>query len=110
GGASLFAVRAGAARYFLKVKHLAVTVESKLESESAFSTEPSLRNEHRVLRRFAGEPFVPRVQAYGEDRDHAFLLLEWLTPFEEATAGLGPGALADVFSRITAAVHALYAR
>lgn len=110
GGASLFKVATARAAYFLKVKHLAVTVESKLESEPAFSREPSLRNEHRFLERLAGEPFVPVVHGYVEDGDAAFLLLEWLTPFNAAIATLGPGALADAFARIGAAVHALYAR
>ncbi len=82
GGASLFRVTTATATYFLKVKHLAVTIESKLESEPEFSSEPSLRNEQRQLQRFAGAPFVPVVYGYAEDGDHAFLLLEWLAPFE----------------------------
>src|SRR5436853_5424381 len=49
GGASLFKVTTATATYFLKVKHLAVTIESKLESEAGFSPEPSLRNEQRHL-------------------------------------------------------------
>src|SRR5436189_606528 len=61
GGASLFKVTTAAATYFLKVKHLAVTIESKLECEPEFSPEPSLRNEQRQLQRFAGRSFVPIV-------------------------------------------------
>src|SRR6185295_1762620 len=64
GGASLFKVTTATATYFLKVKHLAVTIESKLESEPAFSSEPSLRNEHAHLQRLAGQPFVPVVHGY----------------------------------------------
>jgi GT2 family glycosyltransferase len=110
GGASLFKVTAGSAAYFLKVKHLAVTVESKLESEFAFSREPSLRNEHRFLQRLAGLPFVPTVHGYVEEGDHAFLLLEWLAPLESTVTGLGAGALVDAFAKIEAAVRALYER
>ncbi|HEY2387433.1 MAG TPA: glycosyltransferase [Candidatus Binatia bacterium] len=110
GGASLFKVATASASYFLKVKHLAVTVESKLESEPAFSREPSLRNEHRFLQRLAGLPFVPTVHGYVEEGDHAFLLLEWLAPFESAVAGLGAGALVDAFAGIEAAARALYER
>ncbi|MCC6850398.1 MAG: glycosyltransferase [Deltaproteobacteria bacterium] len=108
GGASLYRVTTAAAAYFLKVKHLAVTVESKLECEAAFSPEPSLRNEQRLLRRFAGAPFAPVVHGYAEDGDHAFLLLEWLTPFEAVAATLGAAALADAFGAVTAAVRTLY--
>ena len=110
GGASLFKVTTGSASYFLKVKHLAVTVESKLESEPAFSREPSLRNEHRFLQRLAGLPFVPAVHGYVEEGDHAFLLLEWLAPFESTVADLGAGALVDAFAGIEAAARALYER
>ena len=110
GGASLFKVTTAAASYFLKVKHLAVTVESKLESEPAFSREPSLRNEHRFLQRLAGLPFVPAVHGYVEEGDHAFLLLEWLTPFEGTVASLSAGALVDAFARIETAARALYER
>ncbi|MCC6764889.1 MAG: glycosyltransferase [Deltaproteobacteria bacterium] len=108
GGASLFRVTAAAATYFLKVKHLAVTIESKLECEAEFSPEPSLRNEQRLLQRFAGAPFVPVVHGYAEDGDHAFLLLEWLTPFETVAPTLGAAALAEAFRAVTAAVRALY--
>ena len=61
GGASLFSVTTASATYFLKVKHLAVTIESKLECEHEFTPEPSLRNEQRQLQRFAGRSFVPIV-------------------------------------------------
>ncbi len=110
GGASLFRVTTANARYFLKVKHLAVTVESKLEAEPAFSSEPSLRNEQRQLQRLAGLPFVPVVHGYAEDGDHAFLLLEELLPFETAAPGLGAATLADLYRKVEAAVRALYAR
>lgn len=110
GGASLFQVTTAGDAYFLKVKHLSVTVESKLEGEAAFSSEPSLRNEHRFLLRLADQPFVPAVRAYVEEGDHAFLLLEWLTPFEAAVPALGPGMLTEVFAAVEAAVGALYDR
>lgn len=110
GGASLFKVTTPSATFFLKVKHLAVTVESKLEGEPVFSSEPSLRNEHQFLLRLAGLPFVPTVHGYVEDDDHAFLLLEWLTPFDAAVPALGPAALTEVFARLEAAVQALYER
>lgn len=110
GGASLYEVMTADARYFLKVKHLAVTVESKLESEAEFSSEPSLRNEHRMLVRLAGAPFAPVVHGYAEDGDHAFLLLEWLTPFDAVAATLDAAALADVHRAIVAATRALYTR
>jgi GT2 family glycosyltransferase len=92
------------------VKHLAVTVESKLESEAAFSSEPSLRNEQRQLQRLAGLPFVPVVHGYAEDGDHAFLLLEWLMAFDEVTPNLGAADLADAYRSIVSAARALYTR
>lgn len=110
GGASLYRVTTAQATYFLKVKHLAVTIESKLECESDFSPEPSLRNEQRQLERFAGSPFVPIVFGYAEDGDHAFLLLEWLQPFETVVATLGAAELAETFRALTAAARALYER
>lgn len=110
GGATLFRVTTATMTYFLKVKHLAVTVESKLEAEPAFSSEPSLRHEHRFLVRLAGLPFVPAVHGYVEDGDHAFLLLEWLTSFNAAVPAFGPVALTDVFAHVQAALHALYER
>ncbi len=110
GGASLFKVTTAGASYFLKVKHLAVTVESKLESEPAFSSEPSLRNEHRFLLRLADLACVPAVHGYAEDGDHAFLLLEWLAPFESVAPTLGAGALVDAFAGIAAAARTLYER
>jgi glycosyltransferase involved in cell wall biosynthesis/predicted Ser/Thr protein kinase len=110
GGASLFAVATASTRYFLKVKHLAVTVESKLEAEPAFSSEPSLRNEHQQLQRLAGQPFVPAVHGYAEDGDHAFLLLEWLTPFATATAALGAAELVATYRAIERAARALFER
>ncbi|MBI3769877.1 MAG: glycosyltransferase [Deltaproteobacteria bacterium] len=110
GGATLFKVTTPSTTYFLKVKHLAVTVESKLEVEPAFSSEPSLRNEHRFLVRLAGLPLVPAVHGYVEDGDHAFLLLEWLTPFDAVVPMLGPAAFTEVFAHVEAAVHALYER
>ncbi len=110
GGASLFRVATPTATHFLKVKHLGVTIESKLESEPAFSPLPSLRNEHEMLRRLAGLAFVPAVHGYTEDGDHAFLLLEWLAPFETVVAALGPAALAEVYGRIEDAVRALHER
>ncbi len=110
GGASLFAVATASTRYFLKVKHLAVTVESKLESEPAFSSEPSLRNEHQQLQRLAGQPFVPALHGYAEDGDHAFLLLEWLTPFATATAALGAADLVAAYRAIERAARALFER
>ena len=110
GGASLFAVDTSSTRYFLKVKHTAVTIESKLESEPAFSTEPSLRNEHQQLQRLAGQPFVPVVHGYAEDGDHAFLLLEWLTPFAAATAALGAAELVAAYRAIERAARALWER
>jgi GT2 family glycosyltransferase len=110
GGASLFAVTNGVARYFLKVKHCAVTVESKLESEPAFASAPSLRNEHRMLTALADLEGVPRVIGYREERDMAFLLLERLVPFEEAVAGLDAPALVAAYARIADTVRALYDR
>jgi GT2 family glycosyltransferase len=110
GGATLCKVTTPTTTYFLKVKHLAVTIESKLEAEPAFSSEPSLRHEHRFLVRLAGLPFVPAVHGYVEDGDHALLLLEWLTPFDAAVLALGPAALTEVFAHVQAAVHALYER
>lgn len=110
GGASLYRVTTAQATYFLKVKHLAVTIESKLECEAEFSPEPSLRNEQRQLERFAGSPFVPIVFGYAEDGDHAFLLLEWLQPFEAVVATLGAAALAETYGAITTAARTLYER
>lgn len=110
GGASLYRVTTAQATYFLKVKHLAVTIESKLECEAEFSPEPSLRNEQRQLERFAGAPFVPIVFGYAEDGDHAFLLLEWLQPFDAVVTTLGAAELADAYGAITAAARALYER
>src|SRR5690348_11090586 len=49
GGATLFTVLVGDNRYFLKVKHCSVTVESKLESEAGFLEIPSLANEFGFL-------------------------------------------------------------
>jgi len=110
GGASLFKVTTAHATYFLKVKHVAVTIESKLESEPAFSPEPSLRNERHHLDALAGLPSVPVVHGYAEDGDDAFLLLEWLTPFDAVMPTLGAAALAEAYRAITAAVRALYDR
>ncbi len=110
GGASLFAVTNGVADYFLKVKHCAVTVESKLEGEPAFSSAPSLRIEYRMLTALADLPGVPRVIGYREESDMAFLLLERLVPFEEAIAGLDAPALVAAYARIADTVRALYDR
>lgn len=109
GGASLFRVTTNGAAYFLKVKHVSVTIESKLEGEAAFSPVPSLRNEHEMLRRLAGRAWVPAVHGYVEAEEHCFLLLEELTSFEAGTVELGAGAVVEAYEAIVAAVRALYA-
>ena len=110
GGATLFRVTTGSASYFLKVKHLSVTVESKLEGELGFSPVPSLRNEREQLTRLAGLMGVPAVQGYCEDGDDAFLLLEWLTPWAAVVPTFGAGALTRAWYALEATVRALYDR
>ena len=111
GGATLFMVHVGENRYFLKVKHCSVTIESKLETESAFLEIPSLANEYRFLDRLARLPQsenVATVIRYMEDGGYGFLFVEYLDSFAGTVQTLGARELVEIYAEIERTVRVLY--
>jgi GT2 family glycosyltransferase len=111
GGATLFMVQVGESRYFLKVKHCSVTVESKLETEPAFLETPSLANEYRFLDRLARLPQsenVATVIRYMEDGGYGFLFVEYLDSFAGTVQALGARELVEAYTQIERTVRVLY--
>jgi predicted Ser/Thr protein kinase len=107
GGATLFEVTAGADVLFLKVKRLSVLVESKLESEPAFSPDPSLRNEAAFLKSLQVE-WIPRLRFYEERDGYGFLAVEKLEGFASAVKRIDAEGVIRAWERIEGAVRHLY--
>ena len=109
GGSTLFRVRFKDSHYFLKVKHLSVTVESKLESEKTFPNVASLKNEYEFLKRFKPLSInVPQTFLYVEEDGFGFLLQESLTPFTEAIKTLTAPELVDAYRQIEAFAETMF--
>ena len=107
GGSTLFRIDAGDRRMLLKVKHESVWVESALESEPGFPRKPSLSNEFEFLTSLSGE-WLPRVHFFDEEAGFQLLALEWLEPFESASARLDASALVDAWWDLRAAARELF--
>ena len=111
GGATLFMVQVGDGRYFLKVKHCSVTIESKLETEAAFLEIASLENESRFLDRLVHLPQsenVAKVARYIEAGGYGFLFLEYLASFAGTVQDLGARELVEAYAQIERTVRVLY--
>jgi len=108
GGASLYLVATDDLRYFLKVKHRSVCVESRLESESDFIRLPSLKNEVNILVGI-DSPHVPRMVFYEEREDHSFLALEYLETFDAAVVRMDASQLLAAWEALEQFVRQLYA-
>ena len=111
GGSTLFKVWFQGEGHFLKVKHLSVTVESRLEGEGGFSSVASLRNEYEYLRRFRPLSVnCPQAFRYAEEDGFGFLLLEPLTPMAEAAKDLSATELLEAFEQIEAFAQLIFAQ
>lgn len=111
GGSTLFTVRVGIQSYFLKVKKLAVTVESRLESEASFSVVPSLRNEFQMLQRVKDlGPNTPQSFQYFEEAGYGFLFLEPLTSFTAAAGQLEAEEWVAAYDQIEKLLRAMHSR
>jgi len=77
GGSTLFILYVGSIKYFLKVKHKSVLVESKLEEEIKFMEFSSLANEFFMIRKIKSN-FVPRILFFDEEDEMLFLALEYV--------------------------------
>ncbi len=109
GGSTLFAIRMGSQRFFLKVKSCKVLVESKLEKEDSFSDIPSLRNEYLWLQRVKDlSPNTPKFFRYAEEDGFAFLLLEHLSPFKNVVERLNAKELLEVYEQIEGTTRKLH--
>ncbi|MBP5460931.1 MAG: phosphotransferase [Lachnospiraceae bacterium] len=85
GGATSYTVNTQQGRFFLKIKHKDVTVESKLEEESGFISEPCIEHEYRMVKlaEKAGTR-VPRIIFFDEEEGFQFLAVEYVeNSFEE---------------------------
>lgn len=80
GGATLFKIIIANKRFFLKVKHKSVTVESKLEEEKDFIEKSSLENEYEIFRTLAnnGVGFIPHLLFFDEEDGLQFLAVEYI--------------------------------
>jgi tRNA A-37 threonylcarbamoyl transferase component Bud32 len=107
GGASLFIVETTRAKYFLKVKHRSVWVESRLESESDFLTIPSLRNEYEIIKTI-NATWVPDVLFYDREGPYDFLALEYLASFHDVTSQMNSEELLSVWQEIVHVVHNMF--
>jgi len=108
GGASLYIISVESQRYFLKVKHCSIFVESRLESETGFIHIPSLKNEAHFLD-LLNSPHTPKVLFYEERDDHSFLALEYLEPFEQAVAGMSTKQLLLSWNKLESFVRHMHA-
>lgn len=109
GGSSLFLISTLDSRYFLKVKHHSVFVESRLESEENFNRIPSLENEAHFLS-LLNSQHTPEVLFYEERDDHSFLALECLEPFEHAVTRMGATQLLLAWDELESFIRQLYSR
>jgi tRNA A-37 threonylcarbamoyl transferase component Bud32 len=107
GGASLFVVETDREKYFLKVKHHSVWVESRLESEDAFLRIPSLRNEYDVIRSLNSN-WVPHVLFYDEEGPYNFLALEYLESFHDATSMMNTDQLLQAWKELVRSIYGMF--
>ena len=87
-GGTSYIIETNNNKIFLKIKHRAVTVESKLEEEKGYIEEPCVKHEKRMieLASKAGVS-VPRIIFYDEKSDFQFLATEYIDEsFEDALA------------------------
>jgi tetratricopeptide (TPR) repeat protein/predicted Ser/Thr protein kinase len=111
GGATLFEVRFGNREAFLKVKHTAVTVESKMEGEPQFIATPSLRNEFEFLRKLQDvSQNVPRVLGYFEKGGFSFLFTEKLISYRAGIAALSAREVLTAYRQIESTLRSLHER
>lgn len=107
GGASLYLINTQSQRYFLKVKHCSIFVESRLESEPEFIHIPSLKNEALFLD-LLNSPQTPKVIFYEERDDYSFLALEYLEPFEQAVTHMSANQLLLSWDKLESFVRRMY--
>jgi GT2 family glycosyltransferase/tRNA A-37 threonylcarbamoyl transferase component Bud32 len=109
GGATLFSLTAGSTRAFVKVKHRSVLVESKLESEPAFSRTASLAHEAGMLQQLRGVTrHLPTLLKYVEEDGYGFLFLEPLASFAETIRTMGACQVVQVYQHVERAVRDLF--
>ncbi|MDT8303003.1 MAG: hypothetical protein RQ760_16100 [Sedimentisphaerales bacterium] len=109
GGATLYCIVTKVSRYFLKVKHASVFVESMLESETDYIRLPSLQNEANFLSILQSDD-VPDLLFYEERNGFSFLAMEMLTPFAEGVDTLLVSELLAAWTDLESFVRSLYDR
>lgn len=101
GGSTFFYVLTSDQKtYFMKVKHISVTVESKLEQETDFINMPAIRNGYGFLMKYQDCSQIPKVMGYTELGGYSFLLLEHLSSFDQGVVALSPEEVIECYYQI----------
>ncbi|MFH0822895.1 MAG: RIO1 family regulatory kinase/ATPase [Pseudomonadota bacterium] len=107
GGSTLYRIESLQGRFLLKVKHMSVWVESRLESEPSFTRRSSLQNEFEMLQSVP-TPWVPKVLFFEEEESFHFLAVEWLDNLESALERLTALDLVKSWDQLLTAARYLY--
>lgn len=108
GGSTLFSIENNEKKYFLKVKHKSVTVESKLEEEDDFPEEPSLQNEHEMIRA-VNESYCPRILFFDEEQGYQFLATEFIeNSYVQMMEQADAEGVLNLWEQLEYAVHDLF--
>jgi predicted Ser/Thr protein kinase len=108
GGSTLFKIKLANRHYLLKVKHLSVWVESRLESEADFIRISSLQNEYNFLNFLSKEDYIPKVLFYDQRNSFGFLAVEWLEPFKLVVKKMDIFQLIDLHAKLKMIIEDLY--
>lgn len=79
GGGTPYVIETEHGKFFLKVKHKDVTVESKLEEEDSFIHEPCIFHEKQMIERACSVGVrAPKIFFFDEDSGFQFLATEFI--------------------------------
>lgn len=110
GGSTLYSLEYNEKKYFLKVKHRSVTVESKLEEEKEFSPKPSLQNEYEMIAA-VNEAYCPAVLFFDEEQGYQFLATEFIeNSFVQMLEQADAEGVLDLWEQLENAVHDLFGK
>lgn len=108
GGSTLYFLEYKEKKYFLKVKHRSVTVESKLEEEEEFSGKPSLQNEHEIIAAL-NEAYCPTILFFDEEQGYQFLATEFIdNSYMQMMEQADAEGILDLWEQLEYAVHDLF--
>lgn len=108
GGSTLFILYTDNKKYFLKVKHKSVLVESKLEEEINFMEVSSLYNEFHMIKKVESD-FVPHILFFDEEEELEFLALEYIEySFTEMLDRASLGEILEIWKNLNKCVEGLF--